>query len=137
MRVFALGVVGLLFLFTGSGCVNMAEWNQESEKALREIMDECVARQMMKSELVMQVGQPTAKEVVEDGEIWVYDLADVGDTQTTGQVGPFGTFSATSSTPVNRTRVTVRFDKNNRMVGFAISGPARQQFRFLRPPQRQ
>ena len=136
MKVFALSLVCLLSLLTGSGCVNMAEFKRESETALRGIMSECVARQMKQSELVMQVGQPTAREVVEDGEIWVYDLADVGDTHTTGQVGPYGTFSATSSTPVDRTRITVRFDKNSRMVDFATSGPARQQFRFLRPPQR-
>ncbi len=114
----------------------MAEWNAESERAMRANLTECVARQMKKSELVMQVGQPTAKEVLKDGEIWIYDLADVGNTQTTGQVSPFGTFSATSSTPVDRTRVTIRFDKNDRMVSFATAGPARQQFRFLRAPQR-
>ena len=113
----------------------MAEWNRDSENALRAILFKCVAQHMMKSDLVMQVGQPTAKEVVEDGEIWIYDLADIGNTQTTGQVGPFGTFSSTSSTPVDRTRITIRFDKNNQMVGFATSGPARQQFRFLQPPQ--
>ena len=84
----------------------------------------------------MQVGQPTAKEVVEDGEIWIYDLVDVGDTRTTGQVGPYGAFSATIRTPVDLTKVTVRFNKNDTMVGFATSGRARQQFRFLRPPRR-
>jgi len=84
----------------------------------------------------MQVGQPTAKEVVEDGEIWLYDLVDRGDTTTTGQIGPYGTFSATSSTPVNMTTVKIRFDKRGVMIESVTSGPARYQFRFLRPPSR-
>lgn len=136
MRISAfIGVCLLSFLF-GNGCVNMHEWNLESQRALRAILYECVAHGMTKSELIMQVGQPTAKEVVGDGEIWIYDLVDRGDTTTTGHVGPFGTFSATSSTPVDKTTVTVRFDKRGVMVAFATSGPARDQFRFLRPPPR-
>jgi hypothetical protein len=85
-----------------------------------------------KGELIMQVGQPTAKEIVEEGEIWIYELVDRGNTTTTGQVGPFGTFSATSSTPVDKSTVIVRFDKKGVMVSVATSGPARGQFRFLR-----
>ena len=52
MRVFSFGMVCLLLLFMGSGCVNMAEWNRESERALHANLYECVARGMKKSELV-------------------------------------------------------------------------------------
>ena len=136
MKHLALSVAYLIGLMSITGCVNMAEWNQESERALRANLSLCVAHKMTQSELLMQVGQPTTKEVVKDGQIWIYDLADVGDTQTTGQIGPFGTFSATSTTPVDRTRITIRFDKNETMTSYATFGPARQQFRFLKPPER-
>ena len=127
----------LSFLLGNGGCgPNMHEWNLESQRGLRGILSECVARGMTKSELIIQVGQPTAKEVVEGGEIWIYDLVDRGDTTTTGQVGPYGTFSATSSTPVDKTTVKVCFDKRGLMISSAIDGPARNQFRFLRSPQR-
>jgi hypothetical protein len=129
-------VACLLGLMSIMGCVNMAEWNRESERALRANLSLCIAHKMTQSELLMQVGPPTTKEAVEDGQIWIYDLADVGDTQTTGQIGPFGTFSATSTTPVDRTRIIIRFDKNGTMSSYSTFGPARQQFRFLRPPVR-
>lgn len=119
------------FLFT-NGCVNMHEWNLESQNALNANLKNCIDHGMKKAELIMQVGQPTAKEVVEDGEIWIYELVDRGNTTTTGQVGPFGTFSATTSTPVEKTTVTVRFNNEGVMVEAATSGPARGQFRFLR-----
>jgi hypothetical protein len=41
-------------------------------------------------------------------------------------VGPFGTFSATSSRPVDKSTVIVRFDKKGVMVSVATSGPARR-----------
>ena len=111
----------------------MREWNLESQRALNAILDECVAHGMTKSELIMRVGQPTAKEIVENGEIWIYELVDRGDTTTTGQVGPLGTFSATSSTPVDKSTVIVRFNSKGVMVATKTFGPARGQFRFLRP----
>ena len=132
MRISAIiGGCLLSFLFA-NGCVNMHEWNLESQRGLNAILQECVDHGMKQSELIMQVGQPTAKEVVEDGEIWIYDLVERGDTTTTGYVGPFSAFSATTSTPVDKSTVTVRFDKRGAMVAAATSGPARGQFRFLR-----
>jgi outer membrane protein assembly factor BamE (lipoprotein component of BamABCDE complex) len=110
----------------------MHEWNVESQNALNANLKSCIDHGMKKSELIMQVGQPTAKEVVEDGEIWIYELVDRGNTTTTGHVGPFGSFSATSSTPVERSTVKVRFNNEGVMVAAATSGPARGQFRFLR-----
>jgi hypothetical protein len=136
MRISAIAGVCLLPLLIGNGCVNTREWNAESQNALDTILTACVARGMTRGELVMQVGQPTAKEAVEDGEIWVYDLVDRGDTTTTGQVGAFGTFSATSSTPEAKSRITIRFNQKGVMIATATAGPARGQFRFLRPPQR-
>lgn len=136
MRISAFIWASLLSILFGSGCVNTHEWNQESQRALNTILKDCVANGMTKGELVMQVGQPTAKEAVEDGEIWIYDLVDRGDTTTTGQVGPFGSFSATSSTPVNKSTVKVRFNQKGVMVGASTSDPARGQFRFLRAPRR-
>jgi outer membrane protein assembly factor BamE (lipoprotein component of BamABCDE complex) len=119
------------FLFT-NGCVNMHEWHMESQNALNAKLKKCINHGMKKGELIMQVGQPTAKEIVEEGEIWIYELVDRGNTTTTGQVGPFGTFSATSSTSVDKSTVIVRFDKKGVMVSVATSGPARGPFRFLR-----
>ena len=136
MRKYAFIGICLMLLMFGNGCVDMRAWNLESERALRSILSECVAKGMTKSELIMQVGQPTAKEVVEDGEIWIYDLVDRGDTTTTGQIGPYGTFSSTSSTPVNTTTIKIRFNTRGVMIDSMISGPARYQFRFLRPPAR-
>jgi len=137
VRTSAFIVACLMLPFFSAGCVNMDTWNKESQVALNTNLNACVAQGMTKSELIMQVGQPTAKEVVEDGgEIWIYDVVDRGDTTTTGQMGAFGTFAATSTTSEEKSKVTVRFNKKGEMVAIATSGPARGQFRFLHPPQR-
>ena len=137
MRTAVWGVVCLVLFLSSAGCVNMDTWNKESQGALNTNLNACAAQGMTKSELIMQVGPPTAKEVVEDGgEIWVYDVVDRGNTTTTGQMGAFGTFSATTATNEEKSRVTVRFNKKGAMVSTATSGPARGQFRFLRPAPR-
>ena len=136
MRLTVFFWISLLSILFGSGCVNMNEWDLESQKAINSILQNCVAQRMTKSELILQVGPPTAKETVEDGEIWFYELVDRGDTTTTGYVGPYGSFSANSSTPVAKSTVMVRFNQSGVMVGASTSDPARAQFRFLHPPRR-
>jgi hypothetical protein len=136
MRLTAFIGICMLSVLFGSGCADMNEWNLESQKAISSILHDCVAQRMTKSELIMQVGPPTAKEAVEDGEIWFYELVDRGDTTTTGYVGPYGSFSANSSTPVAKSTVMVRFNQSGVMVDASTSDPVRAQFRFLRPPRR-
>ena len=110
----------------------MAEWNAESERALNAIFADCIAKKMTKSELIMQVGPPTSKDEVEDGEMWTYELNDRGETTTSGYIGPFGGFSATTTTREDKSTYVIRFDKKGTMVGAKTFGPARGRFRFLR-----
>ena len=95
------------------GCVSMEQTYRTQYSDLGDRLQACVIAGMTKGELAMQVGAPSSKEVIEDGEIWIYEINEQGDTVTTvwAQRDQLNT-----STAQYHFRVTLRFNQAGVMV---------------------
>ncbi len=130
--VVAIGSILLASLSMG-GCISTAAWNAENLKAANVLLKEIVDSQMTQSELVMQVGLPTKKMSVPDGEIWVYELIGSEGVITTGQYGAYGYYSQNSQRYVDKSVVTIKFNYRGIMTEITLEGLLRGNFKFLRP----
>jgi hypothetical protein len=90
-------------------------------------LEACTDASMKKSDLVMQVGSPTTKEVVDDGEVWTYQLNEQGSiiSQTTYYSGNI-IYNPTSTTVTGTSRysasITVRLNRQGRWYSYAFRG---------------
>jgi hypothetical protein len=125
MRIFAAIGVSLLPILATGGCATGMSLKQQYDlkwEDLNKRLQACRDAHMTKGELIMQVGTPTAKEVVEDGEVWVYEITDRGvtTTQTSYDHEYFlgtSTNKATSTTSTDEynAKITLHFNKWNRL----------------------
>jgi hypothetical protein len=125
----------------------MTDWYAQAGQILANQLNACQSAKMTKSELIMRVGAPTAKEVLDDAEIWIYQITAQGTTvsETTysrGDLWNKPTSSTSTDTPVYRASITVKFSKKGEMNGWAMEGDkgalyhANNRFFGLTVPQR-
>lgn len=133
-RAAALGACLSIILCT-SACLELFEPDWATQmRASQTQMTQLYARLkaskeagLPKSELIMRVGQPTAKEVVEDGEIWIYQLNEQGATVSSTTYEPGTIFTRPTITTVTKSpqysaTITIRFDKAGKMSGYSVQG---------------
>ena len=102
-----------------------------------ELMTDCLhaaTGNMTKSDLLFLVGNPTAREKLEDGgEIWNYRFSQQGPTQSTGTISPFifGTAltQSTEFTPSYSGFVNLYFDPHGVLCNWKFQG----NFNDIRP----
>ena len=135
----------ILFTF-GCALMDMGPDYEALTKDLNVRFYACLAARMTKSEVLMQAGLPTAKEVVENGEIWIFQLTENGVTESTTTYEPGNIFedaqaTTTTQTPQYKALITLRFNSSGEMVDFNFSGQngalhGNNRIKTLRPPQR-
>lgn len=147
--VIAACLSAILFI---AGCIatpsiSMADAYAQVSQIMKGQFEACINAKMTKSELVMQVGLPTGKEVFNDAEIWIYQLNEQGATvsQTTYTPGDLfnnPTSTTTTDTPRYRASITIKFNKNGEMTDYSWSGQqgalwgGNNRFYNLKPPKR-
>lgn len=150
MRRTVVIAVCLSAILLAAGCIyvpSQTEINASNDAALDGRLQMCVNAGMKKSELLMQVGAPTTKEVLDDAEIWIYQITEQGNTisETTYQPGNLfarPTTTTTSNTPQYSAMITIRFNPQGVMTRFITQGSRAALYgsnnRFLRlsPPGR-
>jgi len=117
----------ILFMTACFASVDYVALYAAQGKSLSAQLDACCTAKMTKSELVMQVGQPTGREVLDDAEIWLYQLNEQGDTVSQTDYTPGDwlsdpTSTTTTTTPQYRALITIKFNKNGEMISWAWSG---------------
>ena len=135
----------ILFTF-GCALMDMGPDYDALTKDLNARFAACVAMRMTKSEVLMQAGLPTAKEVVENGEIWIFQITENGVTQSTTTYEPGNIFedaqaTTTTETPQYKAMITIRFNSSGEMVDYNFNGQngalhGNNRIKTLSPPQR-
>lgn len=105
----------------------MTDWYAQAGQILTNQLNACQSAKITKSEFIMRVGAPTAKEVLDDAEIWIYQISAQGTTvsETTYSRGDLfnkPTSSTSTDTPVYRASITVKFSKKGEMNGWTMEG---------------
>lgn len=127
--VFGACLSAIVFIAGCGPSLNRIEtdWYAQAGQILTTQLNACQSARMTKSELVMRVGAPTAKEVLDDAEIWIYQINAQGatvseTTYTSGSLWNKPTSSTSTATPVYRASITVKFSKKGEMNGWAMEG---------------
>jgi outer membrane protein assembly factor BamE (lipoprotein component of BamABCDE complex) len=126
-KTLVIGVC-LLAVLSMSGCIPDYEANYVAQgNSMAAELNACISALMTKSELLMQVGQPTSREVLDDAEIWIYQLSEQGDTVSQTEYTPGDLFSdatatTTTTAPRYKAMITVKFSKQGQMINWAMSG---------------
>jgi outer membrane murein-binding lipoprotein Lpp len=126
-KILVIGACLLAVLFM-SGCIPDYEANYVAQgNSMAAELNACLRALMTKSELLMQVGQPSGREVLDDAEIWVYQLSEQGDTvsqteYTSGDLFSDPTSTTTTTTPRYKAMITIKFSKQGQMIDWAMSG---------------
>ncbi len=145
-RFAAIGSCLVAFLLAYGCGPTQLQLYQSMTANLDKQLQACIDAGMTKSELIMQVGLPTARETARDNEIWIYQLTETGAiiSQTTWEHEFLSPPTATTTTTRSEynARITVRFNNRDELVESHFQGQygalcsQDDPFLQLRPPQR-
>jgi hypothetical protein len=148
MKKIAFNGLCIAFILISCGCgPSLTQIYLDNNTYLNKQLMECLYAEMTQSELVMQIGMPTSKASMDDGEIWVYEISDGGITtsKTTYEHELFSkpTLTTTSTTSEKRAKITLMFNKKKIMTKFNTQGDyeilgdgSKNPFLRLQPPVR-
>lgn len=117
----------VVVLFTGAcASVSTSEMYKRQTDDLHNRLQACINADMTKSDLILQVGLPTTKEIVGAEEIWIYQLSENGATisKTTWERQLFSAPIATTTTTTSsyRASITLLFNDSDVLTRAGFEG---------------